>query len=542
MVSLRNTLTDFTDTVGAFRAMIGAGMIPFPRIDHAARMVKGVRTIGPAAAAINTHALNGVDRVALIDERGPLSYAEVDQLSNALVRGWQADGLDETTVIGAICRNHRGFLLLLVAAGKLGAKLVLMNTGFAAPQLVAVTAREKVNGFVYDSEFSFLADALPDDMKKYVSWKDPGDHYSGRPFEDMIAGQSTDAVPKPSTFGGLTLLTSGTTGPPKGAPRDKVSPLAAAQILDRVPLSTEQTLLAAAPLFHGTGLGMLLIALGLRNTVVMARYFDPAKTVQLLADHRCDSLVVVPTMLQRITDLGPDVIGTYDTSNLKVIFSSGAALSPDVCRKTADYLGDVLYNMYGSTEVAVATVATPTDLKRAPGTAGIPPVTCRVALYDNENRKITEHGRVGRIFAGNATSFNGYTDGRDKERIDGLLSTGDVGHFDNSGMLFVEGRDDDMIVSGGENVYPNEIENLLADRTDVLDVCVVGVQDDEFGQRLRAFVVPATDSKRDVQEIKDHVKANLARYKVPRDVVFIDELPRNATGKLLRRALVDREV
>ncbi|PRC48126.1 acyl-CoA synthetase, partial [Mycobacterium sp. ITM-2017-0098] len=142
----------------------------------------------------------------------------------------------------------------------------------------------------------------------------------------------------------------------------------------------------------------------------------------------------------------------------------------------------------------------------------------------------------------NGAPFSGYTDGRNKQIIDGYMSSGDMGHFDERGLLFVDGRDDDMIVSGGENVFPQEVENLLEARPDVAEVAVVGVDDVEFGKRLRAFVVAEPDAVKDAAEIKQYVKDNLARHKVPRDVVFVDDLPRNATGKLLRRVLADMEV
>ncbi len=274
----------------------------------------------------------------------------------------------------------------------------------------------------------------------------------------------------------------------------------------------------------------------------MMRRFSPVDTLGLVEQHGANVLVVVPTMLQRILDLGPEKIAEYDTSSLKIVFSAGSSLSPDVCRRTTEAFGHVLYNLYGSTECAVATVATPDDIRQAPGTAGRPPVTCRVVLFDDDGHRITEPHVSGRIFVSSGLSFAGYTDGRDKERIDGLLSIGDIGHWDENGLLFVDGRDDDMIVSGGENVYPLEVENLLAERKDVLDAAVVGVPDSQFGQRLRAFVVPSPDSSRDAEDIKAFVKANLARYKVPREVVFLDELPRNATGKLLRRVLVEMDV
>ncbi|NLG55337.1 MAG: acyl-CoA synthetase [Rhodococcus sp.] len=529
--------TKIMDTLGAAAVMNRAGLVPFPRLDHGLRSISAVNKYGPFAGPVHAHASSGLQADALIDERGTLTYRELEDQSNALARAWRAEGLTSAAVMGAMCRNSRGLILTMLAAAKNGNKLVLMNTGFAPPQLADVATREKVSAFVYDDEFADVAAALADDILRYRSWPDAGVISDVATLDDAINSQSADQLPAPSSPGGFVLLTSGTTGTPKGAPREHTSPLASAQFLDRVPLRRSQTMMMAAPAFHGTGVSQLAIALALGQTVVMTRIFDPENTVRLVAQHRCDSLVVVPTMLQRIIDLGPETLAKYDTTNLKIIFSAGAAISPDLSKRTAEAFGPVLYNLYGSTEVAVATVATPEDMAKAPGTAGRPPVTCHVHLYDDEGKRITEPETVGRIFVSSGLSFAGYTDGRDKERIDGLLSTGDVGHFDRDGRLYVDGRDDDMIVSGGENVYPLEVENLLMDREDVIEAAVIGVADADFGHRLRAFVVAAPDSQRDENELKAHVKANLARYKVPREIVFIDELPRNATGKLLRKVL-----
>ncbi|MCQ4121381.1 acyl-CoA synthetase [Rhodococcus tibetensis] len=530
-------LTKITDTAGAVRVMNRSGLVPFPRVDQGIRSLLAVRKYGPFAGPVHAHAEARLDAVALIDERGPLTYIDIDEQSNALVRAWQAEGLTPGSVMGCMCRNHRGLVLTMLAAAKNGTRLVLMNTGFARPQLVDVAAREQVEAFVYDDEFREVAEALPDDVISYRSWAEGGSTSEVRTLDDLIDGIDHGPVPAPSTDGGFVLLTSGTTGTPKGAPRGHTSPLASAQFLDRVPLRRGQTMMMAAPAFHGTGVSQFALALALGQTVVMDRKFDPENTIRLVEKHRCDVLVVVPTMLQRIVDLGPDTLSKYDTSSLTIIFAAGSSLSPDLCKRTTAAFGQVLHNLYGSTEVAVATVATPADLALAPGTAGRPPVTCHVELYDEAGQRVTEPEQVGRIFVASGLSFTGYTDGRDKERINGLLSTGDVGHFDRNGLLFVDGRDDDMIVSGGENVYPLEVENLLADREDVIEAAVIGVEDSDFGHRLRAFVVPAPGSAKDAEEMKAYIKANLARYKVPRDIVFIDELPRNATGKLLRRAL-----
>lgn len=543
---LNRTLEQVTDTAASLAVLHRAGLLHFPRVDRSIETIRASQKYGPFAGSVHAHAERGLDAVALIDERGELTYVELEARSNALVRGWQYDGVTAGSVIGIMARNHRGLVLTMLAAAKLGAHLVLLNTGFAARQLVDVSTREQITTLVFDSEFAEQASQVPDPLRRYLSWADDdsaGTDAAGIPtLDEVIAGADGSPVPPPDVLAGFVLLTSGTTGTPKGAPRGRTSPFASAQFLDRVPLRPGQTMLMAAPAFHGTGVSQFALALALGQTVVMMRRYSPAATLELIDRHRANVLVVVPTMLQRILDLGSETIAGYDTSSLDIIFCAGSSLSPDVCRRTAESFGDVLHNLYGSTECAVATVATPADIRLAPGTAGRPPVTCRVALFDEHGNRITEPHVTGRIFVSSGLSFAGYTDGRDKERIDGYLSIDDIGHWDEHGMLFVDGRDDDMIVSGGENVYPLEVENVLAELEEVLDVAVVGVPDADFGQRLRAFVVPSHDSPRNPEPLKAYVKANLARFKVPRDVVFLDELPRNATGKLLRRVLVEMDV
>jgi len=538
---LRGTTKRATNLARSLQVMHRAGLIPLPRVDHALQAVLAVRQYGPFAGATRHAAQQDKHAVALIDERGPITFAELDAQSNALARAWTEAGHGDGTAIAALCRDHRGLVLAMLAAGKTGARLVMMNTGFAKPQLADVAEREGVRALVYDSEFTGLLEAIGPDVPRYLAWvDDEHDVHPGIPqLDTLIAANSTEDVPPPPKPGGFVLLTSGTTGTPKGAPRDSMSVFATAQFVDRIPLRAGGVTYMAAPIFHGTGLSQFVLSFALGCTVVMNRRFNPEKTLQGIAEHHADVLIVVPTMLARIIDLGPEVLARYDTSSLRILFAAGSSLSPDLCRRTAEAFGDVLYNLYGSTEVAVATVATPEELRRAPGTAGRAPVTCQVALFDADNKRVTEPEMIGRIFVSSGLSFGGYTDGRNKESIDGMLSSGDMGHFDEDGLLFIDGRDDDMIVSGGENVYPLEVENLLADRDDVQDAAVVGVPDDDFGHRLRACIVSAPGAAQDVDEIKTYVKDHLARYKAPRDVVFLDELPRNATGKLLRKKLVE---
>jgi fatty-acyl-CoA synthase len=340
----------------------------------------------------------------------------------------------------------------------------------------------------------------------------------------------------------ITILTSGTTGTPKGATRTS-TPLTLdppASLLDRIPMREGQVVRIGAPLFHTWGFSNFALGMALGSTFILRRRFDPEQCLADIEHHRCQVLVVVPVMLQRILQLPDEVRQRYDTSSLRAVCASGSALPGELAARWMDEFGENLYNIYGSTEVAAATLATPRDMRRAPGTAGKPARGSIVRLFDDQGRPVLQ-GQTGRIFVGNAMLFEGYTGGGGKSQIAGLMATGDVGRFDEAGRLFVEGRDDEMIVSGGENVFPKEVEDVLDGHPAVAEAAAIGVEDEQFGQRLRAFVVRQQGQEVSEQELKDHVRANLARYKVPREVVFMDELPRNPTGKVLKRKLAELE-
>jgi fatty-acyl-CoA synthase len=333
------------------------------------------------------------------------------------------------------------------------------------------------------------------------------------------------------------ILTSGTTGTPKGAQRgtpSSVSPAAA--LLSKIPLRAGERTMIAAPLFHSWGFAHFNIGLLLGSTCVLQRRFDPEGTLRAVAEHHCTALVVVPVMMQRILQLPDEVKRALRSERLRVVAVSGSALPGELASSWMNAFGENLYNLYGSTEVAWATIATPADLRAAPGTAGRVPFGTQVRIVDEEGRDAPS-GTTGRIFVGNEMAFEGYTGGGHKQQLDGLLSSGDVGHFDSEGRLFVDGRDDEMIVSGGENVFPLEVEDLLAKHETVEEVAVVGVPDTEWGQRLKAFVVPKPGREIDEDELKRCVRENLAAYKVPREIVVLERLPRNATGKILKREL-----
>jgi acyl-coenzyme A synthetase/AMP-(fatty) acid ligase len=333
------------------------------------------------------------------------------------------------------------------------------------------------------------------------------------------------------------ILTSGTTGTPKGAPRGESGMDGAVALLSKMPFRTDGVTYIVAPLFHTWGWAHLNMAMLLGSTIVLRRKFSPEDCLETIQKYDVDALVVIPVMMQRIMKLSEDE-RSGDFSKLRIVAASGSALPGDLATDWMDAFGDNLYNTYGSTEVAWATIAQPKDMREAPGTAGKAPYNTVVKIYDEKDNEV-EQGESGRIFVGNTMLFGGYTGDEEegKAMIDGLMSSGDVGRLDEHGRLFVEGRDDEMIVSGGENVFPKEVEDCLSRHGSVEDVAAIGVDDDEYGKRLRAFVVKSGEVEE--KELKDHVKENLAGYKVPREIVFLDELPRNSTGKVLKKDLKD---
>ncbi len=537
--SARQAATAVADTAAHVATLVEAGIVrPIPPGKLAKIGGSYLRWgASPAMGAI-ANGIRRPDDIALVDEAGTLTFAEVDSRSNALARRLRDEGVNEGDGVAIMCRNHRGFVDALLATSKLGANALLLNTAFAGPQLVDVIEREAPAALIYDEEFAGLLEGSESRVRRFISWQDSDDP-ADPTVESMIEGAPKGPIDPPSENGRFIILTSGTTGTPKGANRAQpggLGPLAS--LLSEMPLRAGQTTMIAAPLFHSWGFIHFVLGLPLGATMILQRKFDPAKTLAAIDEHRARALVVVPVMMQRILALDEDKRSAPDLSCLEITAASGSALPGELATKWMDAFGDNLYNLYGSTEVAWATIAGPQDMRAAPGTAGRVPRGTVVKLYDPDGNPVPD-GETGRIFVGNDMKFEGYTGGGGKDEIDGLLSSGDVGHFDSEGRLFIDGRDDEMIVSGGENVFPREVEDLLSDHEAVEEAAAFGVDDEEFGQRLKAVVAlkPGEDASED--DLKAHVKAHLARYKVPREIDFVEELPRNATGKVLKRELMD---
>jgi acyl-CoA synthetase (AMP-forming)/AMP-acid ligase II len=492
------------------------------------------------AGGIGALAIRAPQEIGLIDELGELTWAELDDRSTRLAHSLEELGVSEGDSVAVLCRNHRYFVDASTALSKLGADILYLNTAFSAPQLGEVCQREKPAAVIYDDEFTGLIDKSGIDVHRVLAWHD-GEAGDVPLVEDLIEKGSTAKHSVPEHTTRPVILTSGTTGTPKGAPRGESGIDGAVALLSKMPFKTGGRTYIVAPLFHTWGWAHLNMAMLLGSTIVLRRKFDPADCLETVQKYDCDAMVVIPVMMQRIMKLSEEE-RSGDWSKLKVVAASGSALPGDLATDWMDAFGDSLYNTYGSTEVAWATIAQPRDMREAPGTAGKAPYNTVVKIYDEKDEELPQ-GESGRIFVGNTMLFGGYTGDEDegKAMIDGLMSSGDVGRIDEEGRLFVEGRDDEMIVSGGENVFPKEVEDCLSRHENVQDVAAIGVDDEDYGKRLRAFVV--TEGEVDPDELRDtlkaHVKENLARYKVPREIVFLDELPRNATGKVLKKDLKD---
>jgi fatty-acyl-CoA synthase len=537
-------ITDrLAETVGIVATMRRAGIIAPMRPDKYIRIAAAMQrenmgiTSGFAAAAQRCP-----DRPGLVDELGTLTWREIDQRSDALAAALQAM-TEPTNVIGIMARNHRGFVEALIAANRIGADVLLLNTSFAGPALAEVVQREEVDAVIYDEEFTGTVDrALADkpDATRIIAWTDGPQ--GGLTVEKMIAEQTGRQPQRVSTKSKVILLTSGTTGSPKGAKHSGGAdggPGILKAILDRTPWRAEEPVVVVAPMFHAWGFSQLVFAASMACTVVTRRKFDPEATLELIDRHRATGLCVVPVMFDRIMELPDEVRGKYSGRSLRFAAASGSRMRPEVVIKFMDQFGDVIYNNYNATEAGMIATATPQDLRAAPDTAGKPAGGTEIRILDTDFNELPA-GEVGGIYVRNSTQFDGYTSGKTKDFHEGFMSSGDVGYLDDAGRLFVVGRDDEMIVSGGENVYPIEVEKTLTAHDDVAEVSVIGVDDEQFGQRLAAFVVLNDGATATPELLKQHVRESLANYKVPRDITILDELPRSSTGKIVRRELQDR--
>ena len=529
------------------RKVIESGAFRLEPPQNYAALAADLRKWGEFGMLPALNARRSPNRAALIDEEGELSYQELDEAVHAVANGLIEKGVRGGDGVALLARNHRWFLIANYGAARVGARIILLNSEFSGPQIKEVSEREGAKVIIYDDEYAEAVSKAEPALGKLraLGFNPDSDKPSGSTDEtlaELIARSSKSPAPKSSKHASIIILTSGTTGTPKGANRSTPPTLApVGGILSHVPFKAGEVTSLPAPMFHALGYLQATTAMFLGSTLVLRRKFKPALVLEDIEKHKVTAMVVVPVMLSRILDALEKMETKPDLSSLRIIFISGSQLGAELATRALKDIGPVIYNMYGSTEIAFATIARPQDLEINAATVGPVVKGVRVKLLDDNGTEVRQ-GEVGRIFVGNAFPFEGYTGGGHKQIIDGLMSSGDVGYFDEHGLLYVSGRDDEMIVSGGENVFPAEVEDLISGHPEVVEATAIGVEDKDWGHRLRAFVVKKQDASVDEDGIKVYVRDHLARYKVPREVIFLEELPRNPTGKILKRELREMEI
>ena len=507
------------DVLAGAQAMLRSGLVRLYRPDRLLRLSEDLLRyrMTPATGASPGASLYP-DAPGIIDDSGAITMRELDRRCSASADGLYAGGLRGGDHIGVLARNSESFYEVAVGASRLGLHVTYLNVGFTLDQLRAIVAERRLQAIIHDAEFG---DRVPASVRAIAT--------------AAISGPAADPPtprPRPESPSQHVILTSGTTGYPKDVSRTSGGFESMVALLSGLPFRVRETHLIAAPMFHGWGWLNMLLTMLLSDTVVVSRRFDPERTLELIEQHRCDVLVAVPAMLRHIMDLPVATRRRYDTGCLRVVAVSGSAVSPSLATEFMDEFGDVLYNLYGSTEAAFASVAGPAELRSAPGTAGRPLPMVRVRVVDDMGRDAAP-GEPGVIVVSGRDAVPVEEAGPARRTV----RTGDLGWFDEGGLLFVAGREDDMVIVGGENVYPVAVEAVLDAHPDIVETAVVGRADRVLGQALVAHVVVRRGTRLTATELRAWCRVRLAPFQVPRRFVFHRDLPHGETGKVLKRLL-----
>ncbi|MFO0757431.1 MAG: AMP-binding protein [Byssovorax sp.] len=501
------------------------------------------------------HAENVPERTALIQATSPghrdhegvrriYSYRETNETIDRIAQGLHRRGLGRGTAALLLLKNRIELLMIQPAQGRIGGTVVPASWRSTVPEIEYLAHHARARAIFFDADIAeVIREALPRlesiPQGNFISVGGKAEGFTS--FEELVAEGGGEA-PDHSEDSAVVMYTSGTTGKPKGARRSiqKEAFAAAMAFLGETPLTLGGVHLAACPLYHATAFGFTGFAFLLGGTIAVMADFKPEPFLELVERHHVESTALVPTMIHRLVELGPSVVRKYDTSSLKAIFSGGAPLSGPLAIEAMNLLGDKIYNFYGATETGIVTLAKPEDLRASPGTIGRAVPGNEIHIVDDQGRECGVD-QVGELYAKNGMMVDGYDKDPDATKSarmpSGCFSVGDLARRDARGCYHIEGRKRDMIISGGVNVYPAEVEGVLHEHPAVSEAAVVGVPDREWGERVRAFVVLRAGADASDDDLKAHCRARLAGPKVPRDYVFLAALPKNPTGKVLKREL-----
>jgi len=498
------------------------------------------------------NARNTPSKPALIWRGRTTTWAELDERIDRLAAGLTRRGIGRKKSIILMMRNRQEFVELGAAAARAGAAAVSISWRSTPKELVYLATHSGARGIAIEADLLSTLEQAKDELPTHFL---ENVFVVGASRDGTSGGLRTIALDTlledPAPKGALdasndedaavVIYTSGTTGKPKGAvrkfPKDTMQ--AAFRFLNETPLRVDDVHLVACPLYHSTAFGFMSLSAILGQTVVLMDEFKPEPFLDLVERHGVTTTAVVPTMLHRVLSLPLETRKKYDARTLRAVFSGGAPLPAPLATDFMDAYGDVLFNFYGATETGLVTLAKPADLRAAPGTIGKALPGNEILLLGEDRREV-KPGEVGELYVKNQMLVAGYHNdaaATEQSMIDGFFSVGDLARRDASGHFFIEGRKRDMVISGGVNVYPAEVEGVLEQHPDVAEVAVIGVPDNEWGERVRAFVVKKSGSTLDEGTLKAFARERLAGPKVPRDYVFMEHLPRNPTGKVLKREL-----
>ncbi|MEE8601139.1 AMP-binding protein [Euzebya tangerina] len=476
--------------------------------------------------AIAFQAVTQPAEVAVVDDDGLLTWRELDlrvtRLSNVLLDHGAAGGC-----AAFMLRNGRAAIEAYAAGGRSGLAPVPLNTWATASEIARILHMQRPAVLIVDLEFAELARTAVADLDEPPAIITVGERGT---YETVLAAASSNA-PFSRGTGKVVIHTSGTTGAPKGAERTVGSSQLGALLgfVSKIPLRRADKLLVAPPLFHAFASGAVGAACLIGTTIVLSRSFDPASFEADVRRHEITAAALVPVMVRRVLQHDPPA----PSSGLRLLLTSGSAFSEGLRDAAQARWGEITYDLYGSTEAGWVSISTPEDFATRRGTVGKPGFGIRVRVADSNGTPLPP-GEIGALEVQTGMEFSGYT-GSDGHR--GAWQIGDLGYLDDDGYLYVTGRRDEMVISGGENIYPSEVEGMLDTHPDVIESAVIGVDDEEYGQVLWAYVAGDLDTDTLAPWLRDR----LSRYKVPKRFIHLDELPRNATGKLLKRKLRQAE-
>ncbi len=497
------------------------------------------------------HAKNSPSKPALIWRGRTTSFAELDERIDRIAGGLIRRGIGRKKSVILMMRNRQEFVELGAAAARAGASAVAISWRSTPQELVYLATHSGALGIVTEVDLLPTLEAVKSELPSeflenvfVVGGAAPPNGLRTTALDLLLEEAAPKLPPADSSLedeAAVVIYTSGTTGKPKGAvrkfPKDTMH--AAFRFINETPMRVDDVHLVTCPLYHSTAFGFMSLSHILGQTVVLMDEFKPEPFLELVDRHGVTTTAVVPTMLHRVMELPAEIRKKYDARTLRAVFSGGAPLPGQLAIDFMDRYGDVLFNFYGATETGLVTLAKPADLRAAPGTIGKALPNNEIRLLGEDSKDVLE-GKVGELYVKNKMLVAGYHNdvaATNESMLDGFFSVGDLARLDASGHYFIEGRKRDMVISGGVNVYPAEVEGVLEQHPDIAEVAVVGVPDREWGERVRAFVVLKSGAAVDEGMLKTFARARLAGPKVPRDFVFVDSLPRNPTGKVLKREL-----